>query len=240
MVQRERLHCVSRGCGTPWLGDLSKPKLAYKPGAYVMSQYATDLITLWVVIDPIGTLPVFLAVTAGMSLTVARRTALRATVAAFGVLLFFVVAGQALLQAIDIDLDAFQIAGSVVLFLFALTMIFGEPKVKAEEKDIETSDADRSIYPLAIPSIASPGAMLAVVSLTDNSKFSIPEQIETVVEMALILLVTLGLMLMASRIIKIIGDAGAIVISRVMGLILASVAVNGIVLGIKQAFNLMP
>ena len=201
-------------------------------------QDITDLITLWVVIDPVGTLPVFLAITAGMSAAAARRTALRATIAAFVVLLFFVVAGQALLQAMEIDLDAFQIAGSVVLFLFALTMIFGEPKAAAEERDLETSDVDRSIYPLAIPSIASPGAMLAVVSLTDNSKFNIAEQAETVAQMILILAVTLVLMLLASRIIKIIGDVGASVISRVMGLILASVAVNGIVLGIKQAFNL--
>ena len=201
-------------------------------------QDITDLITLWVVIDPVGTLPVFLAITAGMSAAAARRTALRATIAAFVVLLFFVVAGQALLQAMEIDLDAFQIAGSVVLFLFALTMIFGEPKAAAEERDLETSDVDRSIYPLAIPSIASPGAMLAVVSLTDNSKFNLAEQAETVAQMTLILAVTLVLMLLASRIIKIIGDAGASVISRVMGLILASVAVNGIVLGIKQAFNL--
>jgi multiple antibiotic resistance protein len=201
-------------------------------------QDITDLITLWVVIDPIGTLPVFLAITAGMSAAAARRTALRATIAAFVVLLFFVVAGQALLQAMEIDLAAFQIAGSVVLFLFALTMIFGEPKAAAEERDLETSDVDRSIYPLAIPSIASPGAMLAVVSLTDNSKFNLAEQAETVAQMTLILAVTLVLMLLASRIIKIIGDAGASVISRVMGLILASVAVNGIVLGIKQAFNL--
>lgn len=126
-----------------------------------MSQYFTDLITLWVVIDPIGTLPVFLAVTAGMGAAAARRTALRATAASFVVLLFFVVAGQALLQAMEIDLDAFQIAGSIVLFLFALTMIFGEPKAQSEEKEIATSDVDRSIYPLAIPSIASPGAMLA-------------------------------------------------------------------------------
>jgi len=201
-------------------------------------QDITDLITLWVVIDPVGTLPVFLAITAGMSAAAARRTALRATIAAFVVLLFFVVAGQALLQAMEIDLDAFQIAGSVVLFLFALTMIFGEPKAAAEERDLETSDVDRSIYPLAIPSIASPGAMLAVVSLTDNSRFNLAEQAETVAQMTLILAVTLVLMLLASRIIKIIGDAGASVISRVMGLILASVAVNGIVLGIKQAFNL--
>ena len=197
-------------------------------------QDITDLITLWVVIDPVGTLPVFLAITAGMSAAAARRTALRATIAAFVVLLFFVVAGQALLQAMEIDLDAFQIAGSVVLFLFALTMIFGEPKAAAEERDLETSDVDRSIYPLAIPSIASPGAMLAVVSLTDNSKFNLAEQAETVAQMTLILAVTLVLMLLASRIIKIIGDAGASVISRVMGLILASVAVDGFVRAAHQ------
>ena len=203
-------------------------------------QDITDLITLWVVIDPIGTLPVFLAITAGMSAAAARRTALRATIAAFVVLLFFVVAGQALLQAMEIDLAAFQIAGSVVLFLFALTMIFGEPKAAAEERDLATSDVDRSIYPLAIPSIASPGAMYcAVVSLTDNSKFNLAEQAETVAQMTLIF--CRDARPDAARppaIIKIIGDAGASVISRVMGLILASVAVNGIVLGIKQAFNL--
>jgi len=203
-----------------------------------MSQYITDLITLWVVIDPIGTLPVFLAITAGMSAEAARRTAVRATIVAFSVLLFFVVAGQALLQAMEIDLAAFQIAGSLVLFMFAMTMIFGEPKSTTEEREIESSDVDRSVYPLAIPSIASPGAMLAVVTLTDNSKFSVLEQAETVVEMLLILIVTLGLMLVASRIIKIIGTAGASVISRVMGLILASVAVNGVVTGIKEAFHL--
>jgi multiple antibiotic resistance protein len=108
----------------------------------------------------------------------------------------------------EIDLDAFQIAGSIVLFLFALTMVFGEPKAEAEEKEIVTSDVDRSIYPLAIPSIAGPGSMLAVVSLTDNSKFNVYEQAETVAQMAVILLITLVLMLMASRIIKIIGEAG--------------------------------
>lgn len=173
-----------------------------------------------------------------MSAHAARRTAVRATVVAFIVLLFFVVAGQVLLQAMEIDLAAFQIAGSLVLFLFAMTMIFGEPKSTAEEKEIESSDVDRSVYPLAIPSIASPGAMLAVVTLTDNSKFSVVEQTETVAEMFLILVVTLGLMLMASKIIQVIGTAGASVISRVMGLILASVAVNGIVAGIKEAFHL--
>lgn len=203
-----------------------------------MTQYLTDLITLWVVIDPIGTLPVFLAITAGLSAAAARRIAVRATIVAFLVLLFFIVAGQALLQAMEIDLAAFRIAGSVVLFLFAMTMIFGETKLSAEEKEIAASDVDRSIYPLAIPSIASPGAMLAVVTLTDNSKFSIFEQFETVVEMAAVLAVTLALMLAASRIIKVIGTAGASVISRVMGLILASVAVNGIVAGIKEAFHL--
>ena len=75
---------------------------------------------------------------------------------------------------------ASQIAGNIVLFLFALTMIFGESKLEEDEKLLRTSDLERAVYPLAIPSIASPGAMLTVMTVTDNSSFSIPEQAETV------------------------------------------------------------
>ena len=193
----------------------------------------TEIVKLWVVIDPIGTLPVFLAVTAGLSASAARAVAVRGTLVAFGVLVFFVVAGQVLLTAMDIALTSFEIAGNIVLFLFALTMIFGESKLEEDEKLLRSSDLERAVYPLAIPSIASPGAMLTVMTVTDNSRFSIPEQAETVLEVAGILAVTLVLMLCATRIIALIGNAGASVISRVMGLVLASVAVDGIVRALR-------
>ena len=91
-----------------------------------------DLLAVFVfffaVIDPIGTIPVFIAVTRGLSDQQKRRTALRAAAVAAGVLVFFVVAGELILEAIDIPLPAFQVAGGIVLFLFALTMIFGDGK----------------------------------------------------------------------------------------------------------------
>ncbi len=194
-----------------------------------MERWITEFVKLWVVIDPIGTLPVFLAVTAGMGAAAARRIALQGALVAFLVLLFFVLLGQILLTAMDIELSSFQIAGNIVLFLFALSMIFGESKLEEDQKLLRSSDLEKAVYPLAIPSIASPGAMLTVMTVTDNSKFSIAEQTETVIQIAIIFAILLGLLLCASRIIAIIGNAGASIISRVMGLILASVAVDGIV-----------
>ncbi|MFO1089881.1 MAG: MarC family protein [Hyphomicrobiales bacterium] len=192
-----------------------------------------DLTTLWVVIDPVGTLPIFLAATVGMSAAQARGTAIRAVIVAFIILLFFVVAGQLLLTSMDVRLESFEIAGGIVLFLFALTMVFGEPKSEKEEAALSTSPSDPAIYPLAIPSIAGPGAMLAAVTLTDNSKFNMMEQAETVFQIAVVLALTLVLLFAASRIVKLIGTAGVNIVSRVMGLILASVAVDTIVNAVR-------
>lgn len=203
-----------------------------------MERLLTEFVKLWVVIDPIGTLPVFLAVTAGMSASAARRVAVRGVLVALAVLVFFVVAGQVLLTAMEIELTSFQIAGNIVLFLFALSMIFGETKLEEEQKMIRGADLERAVYPLAIPSIASPGAMLTVMTLTDNSRFSLAEQAETVVEIVVILGITLLLLFGASRIIAVIGNAGASVISRVMGLILASVAVDGIIKALRELLPL--
>jgi multiple antibiotic resistance protein len=194
-----------------------------------MDRLLTEVVTLWVVMDPIGTLPIFLAVTAGMNATKARRVAVRAILIALLVLTFFVLFGQILLTAMKINIASFQVAGNIVLFLFSLTMIFGESKLEEEKKLIKKSDAERAVFPLAIPSIATPGAMLAVMTVTDNRQISLYEQFETVAELVLILSIVLVLMLTASRIIAVIGNAGVSVISRVMGLILASVAVDGFV-----------
>jgi multiple antibiotic resistance protein len=190
----------------------------------------TDLTTLWVVIDPVGTLPIFfLAATAGMTPSQSRGVAVRAVLVAFLILLFFVVAGQVLLTSMDVRLESFEIAGGIVLFLFALTMVFGEPKAEKEEDALARSPSDPAIYPLAIPSIAGPGAMLASVTLTDNTKFNVVEQAETVVQIRIVLGLTLLLLFGAAKIVRVIGTAGVNIVSRVMGLILASVAVETII-----------
>lgn len=205
-----------------------------------MNDLIKDFVLLWAVIDPIGTLPVYLAVTAHMKdRPMARKVAVKATAIAALVLVFFVVAGEVMLNAMSIPLPAFQIAGGIVLFLFALTMIFGESKPE-EELHILEKGLQSAVFPLAIPSIASPGAMMAAVLLTDNNRFSIEHQAITTGIILLVLLITLILMLLASSIQKVIGQTGASVISRVMGLILSSVAMSAVLSGIQGYFHLSP
>ena len=195
---------------------------------------------LWAVIDPIGSVPVYLSQTQHLTLKQRRKVALKAVAIASGVLIFFLVAGQLLLEAMQIPLPAFQAAGGLVLLLFALTMIFGESKPEQEQKltqDISHSElADLAVYPLAIPSIASPGGMMAVVMLTDNHRYSVVDQAITAGVMMAVLFVSLLLLLSATTIQKWIGNIGAAIISRVMGLILAAVAVNNLLQGIKDFY----
>ncbi|MEQ8854483.1 MarC family protein [Gimesia sp.] len=199
-----------------------------------------DFIYLWAVIDPVGSIPVFIAVTAGTSRAVQRKIALRAIITAALVLILFIVGGQLLLEQLDIPLAAFQIAGGLVLFLFALTMIFGEskPESEIEESNRANYHQNKAVFPLAIPSIASPGAMMAVVLITDNHRFHVGEQLLATVTMLAVLIITYGFLLLAGPIQKAIGDAGASIVSRISGLILASVAVDSVLSGIKSYFAL--
>ena len=199
-----------------------------------------DFVYLWAVIDPIGSIPVFIAVTAGTSRMVQRKIAYQAIITAGLVLLLFIVGGQILLDLLGIPLAAFQIAGGLVLFLFALTMIFGEskPQAEIEESSHVSVHQNKAVFPLAIPSIASPGAMMAVVLITDNHRFEIGQQLISTLTMLVVLLITLGFLLLAGWIQKLIGDARASVISRIGGLILASVAVDCVLSGIKIYFEI--
>lgn len=201
---------------------------------------AQDLISkfvlLWAVIDPVGTIPVFISATAERTATEKRRIAFVAAFAAAGILLFFIAVGEPLLLAMGIPLLAFQIAGGIVLFLFALSMIFGESKPEGEEKLLR-SVTDTAVFPLATPSIASPGAMMAVVLLTENQTHTLLDQVATAAVMLVVVATALGLMLAAGPISRIIGSGGASIVSRVMGLILASIAAANVLEGLKEYFQ---
>lgn len=201
-----------------------------------MIDFVGVFISFFAVIDPIGTVPVFIAVTQKYQKKEKIQIAFKATFAAAGILLFFVVAGGPILKAMSIPLSAFQISGGVVLFLFALSMIFGESKPE-EETRLAESHTETAIFPLAVPSIAGPGAMLAAVLLTDHAQFGLFEQLQTISMMLLVLVIALVLMLGSSLIDKIIGKAGASIISRVMGMILASVATHNILKGLGAYFG---
>lgn len=203
-----------------------------------MIDFLAVFITFFAVIDPIGTIPVFIAVTDKYDAKTKRRVALFATIVSAFVLLFFVAVGEIILKTLSIPLPAFQISGGIVLFLFALNMIFGDSKPEEEIKLLEDSHRETAIFPLAVPSIAGPGAMLAAVLLTENSRFNIWEQIQTALIMLVVLVIVYILMLLSSFITRFIGNSGASVISRVMGLILSSIATTNILTGLNAYYGL--
>ena len=204
-----------------------------------LEQVLNSFIVLWAVIDPIGTVPVFLAATKRFDRAEKNKIALRATLVAFFVLLFFLLAGESLLKHLGVPLPAFQVSGGVILLLFALSMIFGSSKPE-EELALVRSGKETAIFPIAMPSIASPGAILAIILLTDNSRHSILEQTGMAFIMGAVLLSTYFLMSNSEKILNVIGNSGAIIISKIMGMVLASIASTNILLGIKEFFAIGP
>lgn len=201
-----------------------------------MTEYITALFFVFAVIDPIGSIPVYLEATKEFDAIHKKKIAIRACIIAFLILLFFIVIGQLILETMSVSLDAFQISGGVILFLFALTMIFGDGKPEQEKNKI--SDYKHvTTFPIAIPSIASPGAIMAVVLMTDNHVFTIQQQIITTVIVLVVIGITCLILLTANGLQKRIGNYGITVISKIMGLILASYAVQSILSGISQYFK---
>jgi multiple antibiotic resistance protein len=197
----------------------------------MLSQALRDFLMLFVTIDPIGTVALFVALTAGATADERTRIAQKAVVVAGAVLLGFLVAGQILLSELGVRLVSFQVAGGVILFLFGLQMVFGTG-VAAEQPAERNRDV--AVFPLALPAIASPGAIMAVVLLTDNHRQSITQQALT----AAVLLIVLALTWLALRVSRPIyaalGSTGSNVLIRVLGLVLASLAAEQVIAGIES------
>ncbi len=203
----------------------------------MLSDLLTSFITFFTVIDPIGTIPVFIAITAAAKPELRRKIATKAAIVAASVLLFFIFVGEVILDAIDIPLPAFQIAGGIVLFLFALTMIFGDSKPKEEISQVDDKETeDKAIFPLAMPSLASPGAIMAAILLTENNKHAVLDQGLTALMMLVVVFIAWVLMVASNKLFKYIGNGGAAIISRVMGLLLTAVAVTNVLNGIREFF----
>ncbi|QEG35473.1 MarC family protein [Bythopirellula goksoeyrii] len=189
-----------------------------------MDQLVADFLTFFTTIDPIGTLTLFVGLTASVAPEDRRRIAKRAIVYSAAILLVFIALGQLFLGSIGIQLAAFQLAGGIIFFLFGLQMVFGSGA--AAENPARDRDHDVAVYPLAVPSIASPGAILASVVLTDNREFTFAEQVTTSCLLLAVLGITLIMLLQANRIYAYLGKAGSSLVVRVMGMVLAGLAVE--------------
>ena len=197
-----------------------------------------DALILWAPIDPIGTLAIFSALTAGMSVTQRRKTATRAVLYAGGVLIGSLVIGQVLLTAMGISLLSFQLGGGIILFLFGLQMIFTEN----DQSSGKEPDHNVAIFPIAIPATATPGAILAVILLTDNQIYPIAQQLMTGLIVVATLAITWVMMFFSDRILAVIGSGGASLLTKIMGMILAALSVQLVMnaIGVEQWANVGP
>jgi multiple antibiotic resistance protein len=197
-----------------------------------------DALILWATIDPIGTLAIFSALTAGMSVTQRRKTATRAVLYAGGVLIGSLVIGQVLLTAMGISLLSFQLGGGIILFLFGLQMIFTDN----DQSSGKEPDHNVAIFPIAIPATATPGAILAVILLTDNQIYPIAQQLVTGLIVVATLAITWVMMFFSDRILAVIGSGGASLLTKIMGMILAALSVQLVMnaIGVEQWANAGP
>ena len=197
-----------------------------------------EFVTLFVVLDPIASLPVFVAVTSGLTRRQSLLVGFYALGISFLVLLFFIVAGQHLLNALKIPMASFQLAGSLVLLLFGLKMVLGKISEEADAAATSGGLLERAVYPLAVPGIAGAGAMLTVVLLTDNNTRSVAEQATTTGILLICLVIFFVLFSLAGAIFRVLGQPGVEIVSRVFGRILASIAITSLVIAIKMSFGI--
>ncbi len=188
------------------------------------SKLLRDALILLTTIDPVGTILVFASVTAGLEPPARAKLPRRAIVIAGATLLGFLALGQLALGAMHVSLYSFQLAGGLFLLLFGIQMTFGDILQHASLEN-ETG-RDPAVFPLAIPAIASPGALLAVVVLTDNTIYSVGSQLLTAGVLLLILAVTYVGMRGANTFGRLLGRSGGAALIRILGMILAALAVE--------------
>jgi len=196
-------------------------------------------VVFFVVVDPISLIPLFAGLTQGASARYKNKMAGKATVIALGICVLFALGGARFLDVMGISLSSFRIAGGTLLFLIALDMVFartsGTRSTTSEQEEAKKRE-DISVFPLAFPFIAGPGA-LATILLTAGEVGSPPLLFAGFLcVVALVLMVCWTLMLATSRLMKVLGVTGANVMSRLSGVILAALAVQFIVDGIRGSF----
>ena len=194
------------------------------------------LVTLLVVVDPIGLVPSFLAVTQGVPATARRQIAVRACIIAGAILAGTALVGDWLLAKLGITLPAFRIAGGLLLFAVASEMVFGvriERQSKQAEEAIDEHVRNVAAFPLAIPLMAGPGAITATLLLAGRAGGQPLLLVTLIGVVAVAVAVCLGVFLLASRIERMLGITGNVVSSRLLGVLLAALAVQFVIDGVR-------
>ncbi|WP_444462455.1 MarC family protein [Rhodobacter capsulatus] len=197
-------------------------------------EFITAFVTLFVVVDPIGLVPLFLALTQGMSAQMRRTVGIRALVIAAILLTAFGLFGDALLRGIGISMPAFRIAGGVLLFLTALDMLFERRTQRREGQSAEPHAPDPSVFPLATPLLAGPGAMATMILLAGSGTGGL-HLAAVLAVMAAVLACVFVLFLLSTPLERALGRTGTMVVTRLLGMLLAALAVQFILDGLRGA-----
>lgn len=202
--------------------------------------FLSAFITLFVVIDPPGCAPIYAGLTKAATPAQARNMALRATAIAAIILTIFAFFGEDLLKALHIELDSFRIAGGLMLFFIAFEMVFEKRTQRREERAEKVTAShveDVSVFPMAMPMLAGPGAIAAIMLLM-NEADGMAQTIEVFAALALVLAITAAALVAARPLISMLGDKVEAVVTRLLGVLLAALAAQYVIDGLKGSFGI--
>lgn len=193
--------------------------------------------TLFVTIDPVGLAPIFIGITVGMTKEARQSVALRACIIAMGLMVLFLVAGQVILNTLGITIHAFRVAGGLLLFYTAFEMVFGarqERKEKTSEIAITKDQiANMAVFPLALPLIAGPGAISATILLSTQYESSWEWRGILFLVIAFVILLVFLAFIASEVLSKYLGNTGRMILTRLLGVLLAALSVQFVIDGVK-------
>ena len=206
----------------------------------MLDLFISAFVTFFVVIDPPGCAPIYASLTKGASAAQRRNMAIRAALIAAAILLIFALFGEQLLSALHIELNSFRIAGGVMLFLIAIDMVFEKRTERREDraqKIIETPEIeDVSVFPMAMPMIAGPGSIASVMLLVSQNE-GLDRSIVVLSALGAVLVLTLLALVAAGPIMRVLGSQAEAVITRLLGVLLAALAAQFIIDGLRVSFG---
>jgi multiple antibiotic resistance protein len=206
----------------------------------MLDLFISAFVTFFVVIDPPGCAPIYASLTKGASAAQRRNMAIRAALIAAAILLVFALFGEQLLSALHIELNSFRIAGGVMLFLIAIDMVFEKRTERREDraqKIIETPEIeDVSVFPMAMPMIAGPGSIASVMLLMSQNE-GLDRSIVVLSALGAVLVMTLLALIAAGPIMRVLGSQAEAVITRLLGVLLAALAAQFIIDGLRVSFG---
>jgi multiple antibiotic resistance protein len=202
--------------------------------------FLSAFVTLFVVIDPPGCAPIYASLTSGANAAQRRSMAIRAVLIAGAILIFFALLGEALLAFLHIDLDSFRIAGGIMLFIIAVDMVF-EKRTERREQRAEKVKAtpeveDVSVFPMAMPMIAGPGSIASVMLLVSQNE-GLERAGVIFAALLAVLLLTMAALLTAGPLMRVMGQKAEAVITRLLGVLLAALAAQFVIDGLKASFT---